>query len=220
MYHVTSEYTPSNPDTIRRMNIAKSTWVNQLWQELPIHESVCRRFKDELGTMPYIKDIFHLATQDRSPSDIIVFTNSDICTSTSCSVQITCALQESFALYCYRRDFGRLNGPIPDEVIPTGYGYPGCDLYAFRVQWWRTYRDWFPDMLLGREAWDAILRLLMDKSGNGQPVEIRNVAYHERHANFWEPPANRYRIKGQLHNRSLARSWMQRNRLSPHIIGL
>ena len=220
MYHVTSEYSPTNQDTIRRMKLAQSTWENQLWKELPIHESTCRRMTDEVGSMPYIMDILNLATNDKKPSDIAVFTNSDICVSSLCSIQIAHALQGTSALYCYRRDFGRLDHPIQDDAIPEGHGYCGSDLYAFRVQWWKAYRDRFPDMLLGREAWDAILRFIIDKSEIGNPVEIKNVAYHERHPSSWESPDNRYRIKGQLHNLNLARQWMQSNQLPPHMIGL
>lgn len=220
IYHAYSQYSPKNPDTIRRMALAKKTWDRQPWTDLPIPEKGTRTFQDRAGQVPYVKDIFDAASKDRELQDIIVFTNSDICVSSNCATTIVAAMQSISAVYCFRRDFGRLNTPLPDHLIPKGAHYVGSDLYAFRVGWWRHYRADFPDMLLGRECWDAVLRLLIDQSSPSQNPTLQNLIYHEWHPSTWEAPQNRGTLPSQLHNRQLARAWMRAWGYEPRSIGI
>lgn len=208
IYHVYSSYHPQNATTLRRMNLVASTWAQQPWKEIPVSERTGRVFTDEAGTVPYIKDIFNIACSGKQDTDIIVFTNADICVHSNCAQLIVAALQSVHAAYAFRRDFDFLNTALPDAVIPTGTDYIGCDLFAFRVAWWTTYGDSFPDMLLGREAWDCVLRLMMDWSNEDLRTVIPNIIYHERHPTVWENHANRHRLPSQMHNLRLAKAWL------------
>jgi len=220
IFHVHSQYTPTKPDTIRRMELARRTWDAQPWRDLRVKEQGGRLFRDRGGSVPYIKDILHLATMLRADEDVIVFTNADICVASNCCLAIVGALQSIDAAYCFRRDFLRLEVPLPLRIIKMGTHYVGSDLYAFRVGWWRKYRNNFPDMLLGRECWDAVLRLLIDKTHPGENTTLHDLIYHEKHASTWENPANKRTLPSQMHNVSLARSWMLSNGYIPRTIGI
>lgn len=220
MYHAYSAYQPKDPETRRRMDLAASTWREQPWTEIPIGDHAVRCLRDEKGKMPFVSDILNLACKDKKNEDIIVFTNSDICVSRDCSYKIAMALTSIDAAYCFRRDFGRLSKPVPDSQIHKGYLYCGSDLYAFRVGWWRKFGREFPDMLLGREGWDAVLRILIELSHPDQNPTLYDLIYHEKHGSVWENPHNRRTIQGQLHNVRAGRHFCYTFGFDPRRIGL
>jgi hypothetical protein len=190
------------------MALAARTWSIQPWIEIPVPERAGRVFTDEAGTVPYIKDILDIATSAKQPEDIIVFTNADTCVRTDAVYLIVGAMQATAAIYSFRRDFGPLNTPLPDNMIQNGTDYVGCDLFAFRVAWWLTYADSFPDLLLGRETWDCVMRLIMNWTNSDASAALPNMIYHERHATIWENHKNRHRLPSQIHNLNLAKRWM------------
>lgn len=220
IYHAHCVYNPSSKETRRRMRLAKRTWDCQSWTDCPIPERTGRLFVDQAGTVPYIKDLWAAAVSSKNSEDIIVFTNSDICVGPHCCVRIAAALQSIDAGYCFRRDFGRLDHPLTSSVIKTGIHYVGSDLYAFRVGWWRRYSKEYPDMLLGREAWDAIMRLLIDETHPGRNCTIYDQIYHEWHPSTWENPAKRRTLRSQLYNLELAKGWMHASGHNPQLIGI
>ena len=207
IYHVYSSYRPRNPETRRRMALAARTWAKQPWVDTPIADDQVRCFSERSGTVPFIRDLFNTGCQGKHDEDIIVFTNADICVSSDCCFKITMSLQSVDAVYCFRRDFQRLTEVLPDHAIRHGNHYCGSDLYAFRVGWWHQYQDQFPDMLLGREAWDAVLRLLIEATHPQKQVGLQDLIYHERHGSVWENPMNRRTIAGQIHNINLAKKF-------------
>lgn len=220
IWHAYSAYRPKDPDTLRRMNVAAQTWATQMWKELPIPDNPAHLFRDNGGAVPRIRELWDAACKGKPDSDIIVFTNSDICVTQDCSMRIVAALQSINAAYCFRRDFGRLDAPLPAGTIKKGQPYVGSDLYAFRVGWWRKNREHFPDMLLGRECWDAIMRLLIDWTHPGQNPTLYDLIYHEKHASTWENPRNRRSLPSQRHNISLAKGWMLAYGFNPRTIGI
>lgn len=220
--HAYSDFEAKDPATRARNALAKTTWSTQMWVERPIGNAALKRlWQEEERTYPYLKDLLDLAVKDADGNDIIVFTNTDICVRSDCALQVAAALQDSDAIYCYRRDFNQdFSEPIPDELIVRGDDYVGSDLYAFRVHWWLNHREDFPDMLVGHEAWDPILRYLMEQTNPGCEVVLKDLIYHRRHDSWWENPKNRYRLKGQLHNILHAIYWMRKHGLDPARHGL
>lgn len=202
------------------MDLARRTWSVQPWKEIPVGDDDVRCFIDHMGRVPFVKDIINFASRDKDDKDIIVLTNADICVSQNCSFKITGAMQCISAAYCFRRDFPILNEPLKDPAIKHGHHYCGSDLYAFRVGWWRQYVDEFPDMMLGREAWDSVFRILIEMTHPGQDCTLHNLIYHERHASVWENPRNRRSIPSQIHNINLAKAWMLSFGHNPSSIGL
>lgn len=198
MYHCYTDYLPSNPDTRRRMLVAQSTWPQQLWKEVPIQDRLVSRMWTEEGkSLPYLKDLLDKACEQLVDDDILVHTNDDTCLHTRCAFIVATMLQSVDACFSFRYDFPRLEAPIYDEGIMSGRLYAGSDLHAFRVGWWRKHRDRFPDMVVGLEAWDPCMRVLIQRTHHGRETHVPGIIYHERHGSYWEDPANRYRLTGQ-----------------------
>lgn len=219
--HIWTDYTPADEPTRQRMAIAQATWKNQPWRECPVRdEQLPRLWKEEGRQFAYIKDVFDFAAKSSKDNDIIIYTNADICVRTDCAAQITLALQQSEACYSFRRDFGPLKEPIPDSKIVTGHNYVGSDLKAFRKRWWTKHRHEMADMILGLEAWDPIMRILIADSNKGRTVEIPNTHYHQRHDSYWETSYNRYRLKGQVHCLRLAYAWLTKHGRKPEHFGV
>jgi hypothetical protein len=203
------------------MQVAQSTWQNQLWRECPVDDaSLPRLFRDGGRSYPYVKDLFDFAVKGCGQDEVIVFTNSDICVRSNASSIIAAELQDRTALYSFRRDFAILKEPLPDAQIATGHPYAGTDLKAFRASWWKKYRDSMPDMLLGNEAWDSVMRVLIEKTHQGQNLGVDNLIYHEKHPSRWENPKQRYALPSQLHNLRLAYPWFKKQGYRPEQFGV
>lgn len=164
---------------------------------------------------PFVKGFFDKACFGLADDEIVVYTNADIICRSDCALVLAAALQDSHAVYCFRRDFHRKLLAVPtDPEFVTGTAYAGSDLYAFRVAWWRAYRHDFPEMIFGYEAWDACLRHLIDLTNDGK-TEVRDLICHERHASRWEQPENRRTLPGQIHCLTQAFHWMVKHGINP-----
>jgi len=216
MFHVYTSYAPSDPETARRHRVAQMTWPRQPWVDFPIKDTDLPRMWQERGkTFPYVKDLFDFACHDRPNSDILVFTNSDIMVRGDACARVAEALQIADACFSFRRDFHhRVETPIPDKDFEKGMDYPGHDLFAFRCGWWRDYREEMPDMIIGFEAWDAVLDVLIRET-NPHGVPLKDIICHERHGSYWENPVHRYKLKSQQHNLGLARVFMVERGIDP-----
>lgn len=221
IHHCYSAYRPSDPETLRRHEIAQQTWKNLAWTEHPVTDGdVPRLFREEGRTLPFLRDVFDFAMRGLDPHDIMVHTNSDIHVRSDAPGTIALALQNTEAVYCYRRDFGRLDAPLQDQQYVQGKAYAGHDMSAFRVRWWQNHRMEMPDMILGTEAWDPCLRILIDHSNRGSDNSVSDLIGHERHDSYWERKENRYRLKAQLHNLNLARVFMRTHGVNPRTYGI
>jgi hypothetical protein len=223
IHPVYTSYAPGDPDTARRNRIAQATWPRQPWKEYPVaDESLPRLWKENGRSFPYIRDVIDLACQLCKDEDIIIYTNADIMVRSDCCAVVAEALQSVDACYCFRRDFHhRVESPIPDADYAKGLDYAGSDLKAFRAIWWRAYRDDMPDMVLGAEAWDPVLRQLIDETNEGRgDTRIRDVICHERHGSYWENPKHRYKLKMQLHCLGLAKHFFLSRGINPRNFGI
>lgn len=216
IHHLFSAFVPSDPETARRHRIAQSTWPRQPWKDCGVRDDQLPRLWHEKGrSYPYVKDLFDFACHDKPNCDIMVFTNTDIMVRGDCCARVAEALQTSDACYSYRRDWHhRIDSPPPDKDFEKGLDYAGSDLAGFRVGWWRDNREEMPDMIIGFEAWDTVLRTLIDETNpNGSPM--RDIICHERHGSYWENPAHRYKLKSQQHNLGLAKAFLMERGLNP-----
>lgn len=215
--HLHSSYNPPDLEGRARHALAARTWATLPWTELPVADSdLPRLFSEGTRHLPYLRDLFDTGASKQPDDTILVFTNSDACMSAGACPRIAAALQTNDAGYGFRRDFYHdFNKPIPDTDIHKGIHYPGCDLFFFRVGWWRAYRDQYPDLVFAREAWDACLRVLMEQTNTSKPLAVPDLYYHRRHANGWENLAIRYTLPGQRHNLRLAYGWLVLHGLSP-----
>lgn len=216
LYHVFSAYLPQDPDTVRRNELAQTTWPDQPWQEYPVRDQdLPRMWKEEGRAFPLVRDVFDFAVRGKAGSDILIYTNADIHVRSDCSAQVAFALQDSDACYCFRRDFPRLDAVLADAAFAKGQDWPGHDLTAFRAGWWQLHRSEMPDMILAHEAWDPCIRVLIDKTNAGKDVTLHDLIAHERHSSYWEKSENRYRLNGQKHNIALAKAFLTANGINP-----
>lgn len=215
IYHAYSAYIHSSPDVKRRLDFAKSTWSLQPWVDLPLPDSIGRRVEDELSGVPCVKEIVDFAANDKQSSDIVVLTNTDICCSSDCCVKIVCGLMFSDAVCCKRRNFPKLTRHLASSEISSGVLCNGLDLFAFRVGWWRSNRDEFPDMVIGRENWDFVLYVLIEITNPKRDIVLPDLIYHEAHVSDWIKPDNINRLSSQLYNRELGEPWMERRGVNP-----
>ncbi len=216
LVHIYSLYEPLDPDARRRLALAKSTWSSQPWTEIPVSDGqLSRLFNEGAKRLPFIADLINVGTKDCDLHDIAVFTNIDTCVASNASVRIALALQTRDVCYAFRRDFGRLDLPVPDNQISTGADYPGTDLFAFRVGWWKDWWTAYPNLILGRESWDACMRVLMESTEPNKPLALPDLIFHEKHENSWENLAIRYTLPGQRHNLALAKVFLASRGLNP-----
>ena len=213
LVHVYSDYQSADPNTQRRMDLAQKTWrtayLSGGWEPLPIPESdLPRKFQDEGRTLPYVRDLIEAAIKNCTTEDIIVLTNADVCLLDGAEDLIRNKLKVSDAAYSFRTDFARLDRaltPLEVRTLPHER-YSGADLFAFRASWWRAY-DWkFPDLLLGAEAWDWVMRTLIDRTTQGLPA-LPDLIYHERHVTKWE--SGKLNLPSQLYNRPIAKAFLR-----------
>jgi hypothetical protein len=187
--HAWSDYLVSG-DTLRRVHLALRTWELEYahgWRSIPLKPIEQTRDSSTIADsrpMPFVKDVIGNALlQNPADTDIIAFTNADVC-------------------FC-----PGLTGWILDVVPRHGAAF------FFTVAWWKAHRDEYPDMILGREQCDEVLRQLVKRHGG---IEIPGAIYHEKHPSFWDRPENHGPNPGNRHNRRLAKKWFLRTGYRPN----
>lgn len=208
--HVTNAYAPKNPDTIRREAIARRTWASLYlepgtrFRPLPCYFSGQQRDGRSVGDhldVPFIKDVIEYAVTRAGEQDIIAFSNTDTCLLPEVEHEILENVKKFGCYYSHRIDFPRIDSPMTFRDIAGRPVYPGADLFAFSVDWWHQKKEQLPDLLMGREGWDFIMKVVMRQSGftPGQPM-----VYHESHESEW---IVRIDGPGQKWNRKLCLEW-------------
>lgn len=214
--HTYPAYAPTG-DALRRMRTAEASWQRAYagggeWIAAPYAVDPGLRSARTLGDardLPFVKDMVEatIIANDLHDEDVVLLTNSDACFCEGIAYELhhLCGLHG--ACYTHRWDFPWSVEHITRAGIHTGKWYPGSDAFAFTVRWWRAHRADYPDMLMGAEYVDAVLRQLIKLRAH-PTSELHLAVYHEQHPNEWSrnrmSPAN-------LHNARLARAWFARN---------
>lgn len=214
LFHIYSDYARSG-NALHRHTIAKSTWTHEAqfspWIDCPISDSLLTRnsqtaFKDT-RPMPFIKDLIAktIELKHPRPSEILVLTNDDICFSPNFGKWLQ-EVKDHRPAWSNRWDFGSITGTLTTQQVRTGIWCVGTDSFAFTRKWWEGNQSQFPDMVLGCEAWDWLLRDIMRFAGG---FEIHAMTYHQMHGSYWCTNNNRYTIPGNVHNQRLAKKWLR-----------
>ncbi len=136
-------------------------------------------------------------------------------------LRIVAEMQRNDAGYGFRKDaYYRIIKPPTQQEIEQGTDYAGADLFFFRCRWWKKWRKECPDLLLAREAWDCIMRHLIEETNPNKPLALVNVCLHERHANGWENPSIRYALAGQIHNLTMAKAFLKQRGINAANFGI
>lgn len=217
--HVWSEGSFPSPDTKRRMDVARESWMTEAvdygnWMEFAMRDEDIKRNGQSVGDtapLPFVRDMIEHAAEGARDDDIIVITNSDIGLCRGVAKRIAEACKSKGSAFCHRWDFGRLDAPIGDKAkVMKGVWYPGCDLFAFTKSWWIQHGHKFPDLLLGRETWDWVMRVLVNETGG---TELHAEIFHEKHDSFWSRGSNRANNPGNIWNRSFARDFLTQRKI-------
>lgn len=209
---VFSEYRKNGIDEQRRCDNASTTWQFHFNQgtllSFPVLNADLPRTSAHLGDsrpVPYVKDLIDYGIQFAMADDIVVIANRDICLTTVAPERIEEGVKRGKGFTAaIRRNWSQMPaGRLRRTVLnckPDG----GFDLFAMTPAWWAAHRDKMPDMLLGREAWDTVLRNIAEDLA-GKDAYVDDATYHEYHHSFWlrEKMTN----PGQIHNRKLAREF-------------
>ena len=211
-------YSQSNsPDasTQRRLDIAKAGRAAEM-RAFPFWELV--KFVQPAGRsaasfgdkpLPFVRDMIEQAfTACATDDDIIAITNADIGFTPGITGMILETVGRHGAAFAHRWDFSHVSRPAMNEAeTKRARWYAGSDLFVFTKRWWRANGVFFPDMVLGREAWDMVMRNLIKKTC-GLEAELHNAIWHERHQSPWEQQKD---SGGNRHNRALAQGWLDKH---------
>lgn len=211
--HVFPQFKVAGRDAYRHQ-LARRTWQRAYaanWKGMGALDGDFGRSALDVGDhrqLPFVQDLVDMGCKMAGSKGAVVLSNSDVCLSTDFAELAAVALSEHGAFYTHRWDFDRLDKELPDEDIRRGKWYPGSDCFGFTTAWWMEHGEEYPDMLMGAEFVDSVLRQLIKKHGG---TELHRVVYHERHTSYWERPAHRITNPANAHNRALARAWFKAN---------
>jgi hypothetical protein len=193
--------------------VAQASWAGEYqsgrWVPVPIQEAQLRRTaKSALRdprALPFLRDLLDMAVRRAGSGDLLVFTNDDCVFAPGLTDTL---LRVESACWSSRHEFVRLPKPPSCLDIITARKHPGADLFCLSPRWWQANRRDMPDMLLGVEAVDLVLRKLMLATGG---IELHAAVGHEEHASYWlthraDPAA--------VHNRKLAGAWLAKRGLT------
>ncbi len=226
-WHVTSHVGVADVDTVRRMAVARRSWDEEAayagnWKRLEVRDAELPRTTathyGEPRGCPFLRDVVDVAARKAQPHDVIVLSNSDVGFTPGLTGWITEALIRSEACFTHRwdSDVPIVSTPLGEHEVCRLRWYCGSDLWAFRRSWWDAHRAEIPDMALGREAVDLVLRQMI-KLTDG--VEIPGACWHEKHPSFWEHYGHRDTLPANLQNRVLATEFMRQHELTEWVDG-
>jgi hypothetical protein len=166
--------------------------------------------------LPFVGDLLDKGCEAAGDSGIVVFTNADIVLCNEACAAVRHALRTRDVAFGHRADSREYLRPgLHRHQVAAWLAASGVDLFAFRPRWWRGVRAKFPDVFLGAEGWDAILRWLMLRTAPLAEMHPAAV-YHEMHAARW---SMRPREPAQQHNRRVCEEWARANGYADRIIG-
>ena len=209
---VHSVYDPQDEETREKQRIAQESWG---WHFATADFIDCPVVSEGL---PKIRDLLDEGCRMALPEDIVVYGNADCGLATHAFERIVAGVARGNGVTCLGH---HVIEPVPGRLYKdlTNLKQPGgIDMVAMTPAWWRIHREKMPDMLIAREAWDAVFAVLaeewadgvaLDKTSNSElwhtsKAHTANVCWHKDHFSPWQmdrmEPKNRY-------NRDLARAF-------------
>ena len=207
-------------DSLRRMKVAQDSWQPEYatgrWIPAEMKRTDATRDATDIGdphNCAYIHDVMQFGlSKSKSDSDIICFSNADTGFTPGLTGNILEIVSRHGSLWTHRRDFPRVDKPFVSEAeVRQGEFYPGTDLIACSVAWWKKHRAQLADYLTGREGWDEAFRQLIKYHAGGY---IEAACWHEWHESFWSS-TGRWEMPGNTHNYKLREEWFSRTGFKP-----
>ena len=214
-YHVYCEYTLKDKPTFERVSHARRLWAELYprgrWVAHPVRDGqLARLFPDANRLVPYVRDLLDTSMYGCNIEDVLVLTNSDVCPNPSLTETLCQVIPTHGAAFGYRRDVDDLQKLTSEQCYTETALYAGVDLVAMTVRWWLDKRHLYPDLLFGTEAWDYVMRLLMQDFG---AADLRYQIYHTRHELEGKRNAG---SPSQLYNYKVAGEFLKERHLTPY----
>lgn len=206
---------PLDADEKRRFDYARSTWQFHFGQgdvlEFPTHVRQWARSSKDMGDprpVPFFKDVIDYGMKYARPEDVVVYCNKDVFLTTHAPERIISSVKNHGIAIAWRRNLKPTPGRMYKHVINAKRD-GGADLICVTPKWWSEHGRNYPDMLIGRETFDWVIRVMAEEL-HGKSVYVDDVIGHEAHESFWRK--NKKTNPGQIHNRSLAKVFFARKR--------
>jgi hypothetical protein len=205
--YITYQTPTIDKGVIERVSLAQKTVdeENEIYKNWIIkREFDLKRDSTSIGdiSLPFVRDMIEIGMNEAEDDDIVVISNADILLIPKITEKIINICKNLGSLYSHRYDFEKIEKLLETEnEITQGKKYLGCDFFAFSKKWWVSNEHLFPDMVLGREAWDMIYRRAIKENGGG---ELDRSTYHIMHESPW---AINREAPGNSHNLVLADNW-------------
>lgn len=204
---------PLDEDERRRFDYAMSTWKFHFnsgdMLEFPTRVGQWSRSSADMGDTrpaPFFKDIINHGMAAALPEDVVVYCNRDIFLTSHAPERILAGVGKHGVMVAWRRNLKPKPGKIYKHVTNAKKD-GGVDLIAFTPKWWAEHGKDMPDMLIGREGYDWVLRILAEEK-HGKDIYQDDIIGHEPHESFWKK--NKKTNPGQQHNRALAKVFFAR----------
>ena len=219
-----------------RIRVAQLTWQHHFdtakFIELPVLKTDLGRTGLDVGdtrAVPFVRDLFDLGCRQAMPEDVVVYCNRDIGLTAPAYPRLMAGVRRGNGVtVCPRRRLNPEPGKMYETLEGTGVDGTGADggfdVMAVTPGWWKNSRILFPDLLIGREAWDTVFRMLAESWSDGvnRPIEqsmfmeqwhaskayTDDVCWHKWHVGGWE--RDRFVNLGQQHNRALAAEFFKK----------
>lgn len=213
--HVWNDYPYRAEDAKYRHGIANQSWESEYkkgrWIPCPVYDAQLSRNAQNIGEskpFPFINDLIELAASQAQPDDVICLTNDDTIFLDGLTERI---LQGEPPFWSSRWEHSKVSGSLNSETIKkNSWKHVGADVFVFTKRWWMEKRAEFPDMLVACEAWDLVLRTLINLGGGHEEDAL---CAHIIHQPEWHSPEQRERVSN-LFNREAARGFFRNHNMS------
>lgn len=199
---------PRDEDERRRFANAMFSWKFHFGQgdviEMPTHVRQWKRSSADMGdtrAVPYFRDLIDYGVAHAMPEDVVVYANRDAGLTTLAPEQIIHTVRQHGVAAAWRRSLTPKPGRLYKHVTNARKD-GGVDVVAVTPSWWVKNRDALPDVLIGKECFDWIFRVMAEEM-HGKGIYMDDVCWHEPHDSFWK--THRKTNPGQIHNRELAK---------------
>lgn len=199
---VTSKRTSTARDASRRMTTALSS-RRFLFEEFDAIELTVpmRRLRRSLAEFPYVRDLFDIGVAHALPEDVVLYCNDDVGLTVEAPRRIYAGVERGRGASAFpRRRYDNPHARPLVRSVKNCLHDGGIDAFAVTPAWWAANREKFPDMIIGREWWDAIFGFVIEEAAGEGPrtdglpsVEAwwrsraytDDVVWHEPHAPAW-----------------------------------
>lgn len=212
--HAWNDYPYRREDAAYRHGIARASWDSEYkkgrWISAMVCDAQLTRNGNSIGEqkpLPFVNDIINIACELAQPDDLIVLTNDDTIFLDGLTERL---LSTTPPFWSSRWEHAKVQSKLNAEAIKHhSWKHVGADIFVFTKRWWMEFGSEFPDMLVAREAWDLVLRCLINLTGGHEEDAL---CAHIIHDPEWHSSEHRESVSN-LFNRDSARKFFREHNM-------